>query len=408
MRRIIKKNRLKLAAESQRLVNLALAVAQSASRIEDNAWQARLDTYVRKNLRLQHQDLLDAAAEHVFHSHPHGYEVLVETLETISTSCTLTHQGQDWQCLLVAAPVLAWTRYDIASGALPATILNHLHQQMQAHLLAPATRLQLLPNLYSIDQLPRNHCETFSLLEKQAQALVAQTQTASEAQKEKTVPFLADIRFLLAVIATPAGENLFRWQQLDAPYDSEAAKALCLEAWKAGTEEQFKHVLPGCGIDLLLPEAYFSACRDADVAIRPASILAAVYYLTQTLEKDSSHFRVVIGACANADNAGQIDELRLSFLLNETPEVIYGVIWPLYQAEDQQTAIGLDEQEDLQGDIPEILRQAGITDIVLLDEVFSMEFCDDCGTPLFPDHAGDLVHPEMPDDIPAPGTAHFH
>ncbi|MBR7784467.1 DUF2863 family protein, partial [Undibacterium luofuense] len=116
----------------------------------------------------------------------------------------------------------------------------------------------------------------------------------------------------------------------------------------------------------------------------------------------------VIGACTNADNAGQVDELRLSFLLNDTPEVIYGVIWPLYQAEDQQTAIGLDDQQDLQGDIPEILRQAGITDIVLLDEIFSMEFCDDCGTPLFPDHAGDLVHPEMPDDIPAPGTAHFH
>ncbi len=33
MRRPIKKNRLKLAAESQRVVNLALAVAQSASRI---------------------------------------------------------------------------------------------------------------------------------------------------------------------------------------------------------------------------------------------------------------------------------------------------------------------------------------------------------------------------------------
>ncbi|MBR7784494.1 DUF2863 family protein, partial [Undibacterium luofuense] len=122
--------------------------------------------------------------------------------------------------------------------------------QMQTHVLASATRLQLLPNLYSIDQLPRNHCETFSLLEKQAQALVTQTQSAAEAQKEKTVPFLADIRFLLGIVAAPAGENLFRWQQLDAPYDSEAAKTLCLESWKAGTEEQFKHVLPGCGIDL--------------------------------------------------------------------------------------------------------------------------------------------------------------
>jgi hypothetical protein len=51
MRRPVKRNRIKLAAESQRLVNLSLAVAQSASRIEDLTWQEKLDLYVSKNLR---------------------------------------------------------------------------------------------------------------------------------------------------------------------------------------------------------------------------------------------------------------------------------------------------------------------------------------------------------------------
>ncbi|MBI3229595.1 MAG: DUF2863 family protein, partial [Burkholderiales bacterium] len=38
---------------------------------------------------------------------------------------------------------------------------------------------------------------------------------------------------------------------------------------------------------------------------------------------------------------------------------------------------------------------------------FPSEYCDDCGTPLFADPSGELVHPEMPEDTPAGGT-HFH
>ena len=36
-----------------------------------------------------------------------------------------------------------------------------------------------------------------------------------------------------------------------------------------------------------------------------------------------------------------------------------------------------------------------------------MEFCDDCGAPLFADADGELVHPEMPEDAPQ-DAGHFH
>jgi hypothetical protein len=36
-----------------------------------------------------------------------------------------------------------------------------------------------------------------------------------------------------------------------------------------------------------------------------------------------------------------------------------------------------------------------------------MEFCEDCGAPLYPDADGELVHAEMPEDVPS-GTEHFH
>jgi len=408
MRRPVKRNRIKLAAESQRLVNLSLAVAQSASRIEDLTWQEKLDLYVSKNLRQHHQEIVDAAAENLFASHPNGYEVLVETLETVSTCSSVEIQGKKFTTLLIAAPVLAWTRFEIASGAIPADILSQLSGKLINNMLMPSTKLRLLPHLYSIDQLPRNHCETYALLERHAMAVLKDSSYPVEAEHAQTVPFLADIRYVLGVLVAPADAPIFQWQALEAPYDCATAKSNALLAWQEQAAPAIKHLLPGCGIELLLPESFYTACREADVKIRPASIRSAIFYLTQTLNKEASQLSVVIASCGVQDTPGQIDEFRISFCLADAPEVIYGVVWPLYQAEDQLAAVSLDESGKLTGDIPEILADCGISNILQLDEIFAMEFCDDCGTPLFADRDAELVHPEMPDDTPSPGTAHFH
>jgi len=408
MRRPLKRNRLKLAAESQRLVNLSLAVAQSASRVEDLAWQEKLDGYVAKNLKQHHQEILDAAAENLFAAHPNGYEVLVETLETIRTSATFDVQGQQYFALLLAAPILAWTRFEIASGTIPSDILVSLTAQLATNLLANDAQLRLLPSLYSIDQLPRNHCETFALLERQALAMIKNNPPPIEAERAQTVPFLADIRYLLGVVVVPVHAPLFQWQTLEAPYDCTKSKNASLEEWQRQASPLLKNLLPGCGIDLLLPEAYYTACREADIKIRPASIRSAVFYLTQTLGKEPAELEVVIAACGVQETPGQIDEFRISFCLVDMPEVIYGVVWPLYQAEDQLAAMGIDDNGKINGDIPDILTECGITSIMPLEEIFAMEFCDDCGTPLFADREAELVHTEMPEDAPTPGTAHFH
>ncbi|WP_423708395.1 DUF2863 family protein [Undibacterium sp. WLX3042] len=408
MRRPVKRNRIKLAAESQRLVNLSLAVAQSASRIEDLTWQEKLDIYVLKNLKQHHQEILDAAAENLFASHPNGYEVLIETLETVSTCASVEVQGKKFIALLIAAPVLAWTRFEIASGAIPADILSQLAGQLTNNMLMPATRLRLLPHLYSIDQLPRNHCETYALLERHAMALLKDSSYPVETEHAQTVPFLADIRYVLGVLVAPAEAPIFQWQALEAPYDCAKAKSNSLLVWQEQAAPAIKHLLPGCSIELLLPEAFYTACREAEIRIRPASIRSAVFYLTQTLNKEASQLSIVIASCGVQDTPGQVDEFRISFCLSDAPEVIYGVVWPLYQAEDQLAAVSLDENGKLIGEIPEILADCGIRQIIQLDEIFAMEFCDDCGTPLFADRDAELVHPEMPEDTPSPGTTHFH
>jgi Protein of unknown function (DUF2863) len=40
----------------------------------------------------------------------------------------------------------------------------------------------------------------------------------------------------------------------------------------------------------------------------------------------------------------------------------------------------------------------GIQRVRIIDEQLPMDYCDDCGTPLFPDLNAELVHPGSPDE----------
>lgn len=408
MRRPVKRNRHKLAAESQRLTNLSVAVAQSSSRREDLRWQQQLDQLVIQALRQQHSEMLDAATEHLFQNDPNAYEVIIETLETVSTEIALSQAGGKRSAQLLAAPILAWTRFEIPSGTVQADLLSQFSDAMKQYVLADGVQYRLLPHLFSIDQLPRHFCETYALLEQQAAALLNHAAAVSPNRSNPTVPFLADVRLLLAVIVVDEEQPVFQWEAVSPPFDSLQAKVTALEGWRSSTEAAVQRLLPGCGAELLLPEAYYSACREADVRIRPASVRATVYYLTQTLNLEASELSAIVAPVGNPERAGQVDEYRISFLLKEGMEVVYGVIWPLYSIENQDAAISLNEEEQLCGEIFDQLNEVGLQDIHLLSETFSMEFCDDCGTPLFADREGEMVHPELPEGVPEPGSTHFH
>jgi hypothetical protein len=171
-------------------------------------------------------------------------------------------------------------------------------------------------------------------------------------------------------------------------------------------------LLPGCGTELLLPEAYYVACREADKLIRPVSVRAAVHYLTYTLNIEPSDLRAVIAGFGDEVNDSQVDEYRVGFTLRQSPDVVYGIVWPLYGQEDEE---GTPMEGQSQGgrppapmdDIVKQLNEMGVAHVKRIAERYVAEYCDDCGSPLFADPTGELVHAEMPEDAPA-GSEHFH
>ncbi len=419
MRRPSKDSSHKLSAESQRLSSIAQAIVQSASRVEERAWERQLDTQLQKLLKTNHQDSIDAALNALFKDDLAAYDVLMDSVEAVSESSTMVEQqdGKDvaWQALLVAAPILAWTRFSIGSGTIPQDLLTTLSAHFEAHLLAEGTRMAMAPTLYAIDQLPRSHAETYALTHKLAQAAHKGTSIKPAVRAPETAPFLADTRYLLVAIVVPVGAPLFRWQEPQHQLVFETERNNALLAWRDQATANVARLLPGCGVELLLPEAYYVACREADKLIRPVSIRAAVHYLTNTLDVEPSDLRAVIAGFGEEAADGQIDEYRVGFTMRQSAEVVYGIVWPLYGQEDEEGTPM--EGAGFGGALPapltpvnEIiayLNEAGVTHVKRINERYVVEYCDDCGAPLFADPTGELVHAEMPEDTPA-GTEHFH
>lgn len=408
MRRPSKSSPPKLSADSQRLIGFSHAIAQAASRLEERAWERGLDALSQKLLKSNHQDTIDAALDHLFKVDLNAYDSLVEAIEATSESCLIEQDGTQFEALLIAAPILAWTRFAIPSGPIAEDMRLTLSAQLGAHLLADGAQLALAPALFSIDQLPRTHADTFALTRRMAQAALKNSSVQFPIKAAETVPFLADTRYLLATIVAPVGTPLFRWQIQQNQPNVNADQQQVLAQWQAQAGPSIARLLPGCGIELLLPEAYYIACREADKQIRPAAIRAALHYLTHTLNVAAPTLRAIIGGFGDDSSDTPLSEYRIGFAIGTQPEIVYGIVWPLYGEEDDgDLPMMQPEQKKPIEIITTLLQGEGVTSIKRHNTRFPIEFCDDCGSPLFADDEGELVHPEMPEDT-TQGSEHFH
>ncbi|NCW87155.1 MAG: DUF2863 family protein, partial [Oxalobacteraceae bacterium] len=157
MRRSPKNPTRKFSTESQRLASLAQSMVRASSRIEARAWETRLDGLLQKQLANNQQQAIDNALDHLFHTDLDAYDALLDSIEAISSSCSMEHGDKRYDALLVAIPVLAWTRFTIPSGAINANVLQTITAHLHGHILATNTRAVVAPVLFSIDQLPRSY-----------------------------------------------------------------------------------------------------------------------------------------------------------------------------------------------------------------------------------------------------------
>ena len=386
MKRTRTSTRKRISANATELGRLAIELAESGGKLERTFWENQISELVDKLLHDGAEDDLNAALDRLFDSHAMAHDALADVVESCAESCVMSHQGQDFDIMMFNVPLLAWSRFSIPAGTIPKSTLQTLKVQLGAHVFSASAQIALADYLYSPDQLPRSFVDTWQLMrDLGGAALCGSTLKLDVSTLPETNQFLSDTRYLIGAIAVPRGMPLFRWNESD-----NCTRESALKEWVKQGGPSLEPLLTGCAFQTLLADAYHASCRTSDMASRPYSVRASVAFLQTTLGNPAESMRVVIGGFHDK----RLEEYRIGFGPRDSDTIFHGVIWPLLGAEDETT--------DVAGEIETLLRECGIKEIIVHDQQFPFEFCDDCGAPLYPNAEGDTVHAELPEQSNAP------
>jgi hypothetical protein len=386
--------RTKQTPDTEALISLATDLSLSGNRLEDAFWERRLAELVDRLLVEGNDEAaMNAALDHLYGAGGRAYDELADMIEYRAEAHKHENgaSGTTQDVLLFAAPVLAWSRFAIPSGAINGDALASLRVHMQAHVLAADVRFGLCDFLFSPDQLPQSYCETAALTDKLAKAaLHGRDLKVDVGQMPETMNFLSDTRYLIGVVCAPAGTPLFRWQEADGSRNE------ALKQWRAQGGEVLRSILPACAMEPLMPQSFHAAVREADRASRPYSLRSAVAFLQTTLNVSAGNLRAVVAPYYDR----QLEEFRVGFTLNDAVEVVHGVVWPLLENEE--------EASEMPAQIEGVLREVGLREVIVLEHRFPLEYCDDCGAPLYPNPEGEPVHAELPEPEEEALPRHLH
>jgi hypothetical protein len=373
-------------ADADTLAKLARRLSESGTRIEDRLWERRLVELVNDRLSRGFGDAIEAALDELGSEHPRAYDDLADLAESCAESTTVEIDGEPHDALLLAIPLLAWSRYRLPATTLSPAMVEAVAVQLAAHLAPRGARCAIADFLFSIDQLPESLGEVRDMAEQLFSAAVQDGRLRIDAKGlREPIAMLADARYLLAAIVVPQGSPLFHWQQTGVDPDS---KLSAIQSFRDQLDNVLSPIMTGCKFRVLAPDALHAALRHGDRELREFSLEAAVSFLKLSFDLSPSALQATLAPYEEKRERSS-PEIRIGISrAAEDDVVIEGVVWPL---------LGDDEERSLE-EIEAALRRLGIARLVTHSHRFPMEFCDDCGAPMFPNVAGHSVHTEPPDD----------
>jgi hypothetical protein len=378
----------RLSRDAAELQRLATGLSDSGGKLEDAYWESQMADTIDGLLKNGAEDDINIALDRLFEGNPRAHDELADMVEARAETHRFETAGQAFDVQLFAAPILAWSRFSITACTLPKSAVQTLSVQLGAHVLSSDAKLAVADYLFSPDQLPRSFCDTWQLTRELGEAALAGQHLAVDAsQMAETNRFLSDVRYLIGAVVVPRGTALFRWNEKDGNKED------ALKAWTKQGGPSLEPLLTGCAWELLLPDAYHAGCRNADRLSRPYSVKASIAFLQTMLNLAPEDIRAVIGPCYDQ----RMEEYRVGLGPKDANATFHGIVWPLLGGEDEST--------DIAAEIETSLREAGVKEVRFLDHHFPMEFCDDCGAPMFPNIDGEMVHAEMPEQATANSQA---
>lgn len=379
------------------LLTLIEALNQSGSRLEDQFWETQLSQTVKELFVDPSSTILEQLLDYLANTYQSDlYDILASLIETLAETATVHFDGQEYDVLLITAPIATWTRYQLPDGGLTPNQHEKLLELLK-HYASSQAKVALLSQLLSFDQLPKNFAQTHTLCAQLGRmALEAKPASIEIDQREDGINLLADTKFIVATIAVPAGSALFAWQEAKQPI---TALQQAKQDWELQCEQILGSMFAGCQNQYVAPNGYFYNNRESDKLMRPLAIKAAVQWLAMITNSSLDQITALIARCGTDET----EEFRIGLRVEHDPSILYGCVWPIFSRDEID--VSSPHYQDSTLTLEHILTELGVESIHFLTGLFEPEFCDDCHAPLFPNELGQLQHPHLPEDLDLTPTA---
>ena len=371
-------------AERDELIRLAYMAIESSSRLQDAQCDAALSELCSTALAAGDDSDIEAALSELKNDDTPAYDELL----AMSEDCAQVYRDASGTHVLFLIPILAWSRYHIPQGKLSDAVLEQLAACYKSHYCADTARITIGDSLIAAEHIPERLSQVQDLLKHLVENGGKHDAVVSVAHllKEATVPDFADSRYIALCVSSKNEADLF--PSLSHGYFDRARAHMrfCLQAKRI-----LELSLLGSVFDVQPPAAFFTAWRQGETAMRVYALKALVDFVACMgygpfeLIATTGIFQRAIESDSEPNT-----EIRIGIApLNNPGTIIAGVVWPCMT----------EDVEGTQQFAGEVLASCDVTRIAALEQTFTMEWCEDCGAPLYANKDGLVTHIEVPEEV---------
>ena len=248
---------------------------------------------------------------------------------------------------------------------------------------SPKARVVMGSHMISADHLPEAFREVRGLVDGMRRLEHGEVYGIGSLVREAPPPDFADSRYILCTVAADKTEDLFRPNDDTLVSMARAMMNFCLEV-----HDILEFTMIGSVFEVQPVGGFYQRWRESETTMRAWGLKALVDFAASMGFAPDKLVATMGLFVPNAREADKMSELRIGLTpKNEPDHVIAGIAWPLMP----------EELDSFAATAHDILESKSLHDIVEHEQTFSLEWCEDCGSPLYATPDGLVVHVELPD-----------
>lgn len=368
------------------LERLVMLLTECSTQLEDAAYERELQRLTREAIDDGDDTEIEAALAALKSAQPSAYDQLLTFAEE-SAQSIVTDAGAS---MLFIVPLLAWSRYRNFCGEIAASAASRVAQSFKR--LMTSGKDDVVVRIGNVLIAPEHIPETLT----ETRTVLARLIASHEDQEGDVVDLrdlidkpaaadFADSRYLLVAVSAKTPADIFRPATESYIDRARAMMNFCLEA-----HASLEFAMIGTVFEVQPPGAFFAAWRETESAMRVWSLKSLVDFIgSMGYEPQDVIASAGFFVPTNQENTDLVPELRIGISPRRNAErVVSGVAWP----------VSAEEMESVRELATSVLHAKGLRNIVIHEQDFPLEWCEDCGSPLYANPQGMVVHIEFGDD----------